>query len=203
MAKKAMTKPRTQEERSQQTREAILEAAGQCVRELGYAKVRLADIARAAQLTTGALQHHFADKDELMRSVAISAFEQIEHTVTSVGEQPGTLNQRITACVALMTSIYESSRVLAAFEIIYATREDPAYRESLQEALMHYDRLIDDAWVKLFKDTGLKPARLVAIRHFARTAIQGMVMQKQMNPRFNHKEVLDLLTAALAFQLGK
>lgn len=203
MAKKAMTKPRTQEERSHQTREAILEAAGQCVRKLGYAKVRLADIARAAQVTTGALQHHFADKDELMRSVAISAFEQIEHTVSSVLERPGTLSERIAACVVLMTNTYQTSRVLAAFEIIYATREDASYREPLQEALMQYDRLIDDAWVKLFKDTGLKPARLVAIRHFARTAIQGLIMQKQMNPRFNHKEVLELLTAALAVQLGK
>jgi AcrR family transcriptional regulator len=65
---------RTQSERSESTRGALIEAARGLFAERGYADVGTEEIVRAAGVTRGALYHHFAGKRELFEAV----YEQLE-----------------------------------------------------------------------------------------------------------------------------
>lgn len=65
---------RTQSERSQATRDALIAAARPLFAERGYAGVGTEEIVRAAGVTRGALYHHFDGKRELFEAV----YEQIE-----------------------------------------------------------------------------------------------------------------------------
>jgi AcrR family transcriptional regulator len=65
---------RTQAERSQSTREALVAAARPLFADRGYAGVGTEEIVRAAGVTRGALYHHFDGKRELFEAV----YEQIE-----------------------------------------------------------------------------------------------------------------------------
>ena len=49
----------------EQTRQAILDAAGECFGSTGYAATGIGAIVEASGLTKGALFHHFSDKREL------------------------------------------------------------------------------------------------------------------------------------------
>ncbi len=69
-----MNVKRTQTERSEATREALVEAARILFAERGYAGVGTEEIVRAAGVTRGALYHHFDDKRELFAAV----YERIE-----------------------------------------------------------------------------------------------------------------------------
>jgi AcrR family transcriptional regulator len=69
---------RTQAERSEATRSALLSAARELFAERGYAGVGTEEIVRAAGVTRGALYHQFTDKRELFAAV----FEQLEAEVT-------------------------------------------------------------------------------------------------------------------------
>ncbi len=64
-----MNVKRTQTERSEATREALVEAARALFAERGYAGVGTEEIVRAAGVTRGALYHHFDDKRELFAAV--------------------------------------------------------------------------------------------------------------------------------------
>lgn len=68
------TPKRTQAERTERTRAALLEAARGLFAERGYAAVGTEEIVRAAGVTRGALYHHFAGKRDLLAAV----YEQIE-----------------------------------------------------------------------------------------------------------------------------
>jgi len=69
--------PRTQAERSQATRGALVATARRLFAERGYAGVGTEELVRAAGVTRGALYHHFEGKAALFRAV----FEQVESEV--------------------------------------------------------------------------------------------------------------------------
>jgi AcrR family transcriptional regulator len=62
-------KRRTQPERSAETRRALIAAARDLFGERGYAGVGTEEIVHTADLTRGALYHHFHDKSELFAAV--------------------------------------------------------------------------------------------------------------------------------------
>jgi len=69
------------------TRAELLRVARGLFAERGYASVGTEEIVRAANVTRGALYHHFADKKDLFRAV----HEQVE------GELMEAIGQRIGA----------------------------------------------------------------------------------------------------------
>ena len=74
---------RTQAERRESTRAALIEAARRLFAERGYAAVGTEEIVRAAGVTRGALYHHFDGKRELLAAV----YEQMESEIaTRLGE---------------------------------------------------------------------------------------------------------------------
>src|ERR1700741_1365458 len=68
---------RTQAERSERTRELLLDATIACLVELGYARTTVHEICRRGGLSRGAQQHHFATKAELMTSALEPLFRRL------------------------------------------------------------------------------------------------------------------------------
>ncbi|MFD1824130.1 MULTISPECIES: TetR/AcrR family transcriptional regulator [Mumia] len=65
-----MSRPRSRREQySDETREALLTTAAGLFAERGFAKTALSEVASAAQVTRGAVYHHFKDKQDLYRAV--------------------------------------------------------------------------------------------------------------------------------------
>src|SRR5689334_199419 len=63
------TERRTQQERRARSREALLEAAARGLSRRGYGNLVLADVAREAGYTRGALYHQFKGKEDLALAV--------------------------------------------------------------------------------------------------------------------------------------
>lgn len=68
-----------QEERSERSRAAILEASLQLFSHRGYGATSIRDIAAAAQVSTGSVYHHFKDKEAIFQSLLDQFWAATEH----------------------------------------------------------------------------------------------------------------------------
>src|SRR3990167_8930260 len=58
--------PRTQQQRRDETRGALLDAAVESLIEMGFARTTTLEVQRRAEVSRGALLHHFPSKAELL-----------------------------------------------------------------------------------------------------------------------------------------
>src|SRR5690349_23905197 len=62
----AVRAPRTQQQRRDETRGALLDAAVQSLNEVGFARTTTLEVQRRADVSRGALLNHFPSKAELL-----------------------------------------------------------------------------------------------------------------------------------------
>ena len=74
---------RSQAERSEATRAALIDAARPLFAERGYAAVGTEEIVRAAGVTRGALYHHFDGKRELFEAVYVQIEVELAERIAS------------------------------------------------------------------------------------------------------------------------
>jgi AcrR family transcriptional regulator len=74
---KCVTRTLTREEAKLITRRRLLEAAARLVREHGYGGLSISAVAREAGIAQPTFYVHFADKDELVRTLAVEKVEAI------------------------------------------------------------------------------------------------------------------------------
>ncbi|MFL6142875.1 MAG: TetR/AcrR family transcriptional regulator [Labedaea sp.] len=142
-----MKRHRTQAERSEHTRELLLDATIECLVELGYARTTVHEICLRAGLSRGAQQHHFTTKAELMASALEHLFarlsQQVLHAITDL--PPG--QDRITAGIDLLWQSYSGTLSTAALELWVAARTDP----ELRRILLPVDRGLGHATLEFYR----------------------------------------------------
>lgn len=122
---------RTQAERSERTRELLLDATISCLVELGYARTTVHEICRQAGLSRGAQQHHFTTKAELMTSALEHLFRRLgEEIMTATADLPPG-RERLDEGIDLLWQAYSGTLSTAAVELWVAARTDDELRRSL------------------------------------------------------------------------
>lgn len=92
---------RTNEERSRTTRHDLVAAACRLFAEEGYAGASLAQIAAEAGTTTGAVYHHWENKQELFHAVVEQVHADLHRVLRSRSGGPGTPSDRLKASGSL------------------------------------------------------------------------------------------------------
>jgi AcrR family transcriptional regulator len=192
-----MNVKRTQAERSESTRGALISAARHLFAERGYAGVGTEEIVRTAGVTRGALYHHFKDKRELFEA----AYERIETE----------LAERIAAGAlgANASSPMEAMRAGAEMFLIASTEP-----ETQRIVLLGWDRWREiatehglgliEATLQAAVDVGaIAPQPVKPLAHVLMGALDeaAMLVARAEDPEAMRAEVggtLDLLLAALS-----
>jgi len=88
---------------SDATRQAIIHAATRLFGQHGYAATPLSAVTEAAAVTTGAVYHHFGDKQGLFRAVAEGVEAEILQRITTAGAgQPTLWDIFVTGTLAML-----------------------------------------------------------------------------------------------------
>ncbi|MGE5553498.1 MAG: TetR/AcrR family transcriptional regulator [Betaproteobacteria bacterium] len=116
--------------RGSETSERIVCAARKLFAKKGYEGATMAEIAREAEITEGAIYRHFTDKKELfMACVAPVVEEAFSRSLAEVGEAAG-IRGMMRAIVEVRLDLLE--RHLESFDILFS---EVLHRQELQDLL--------------------------------------------------------------------
>lgn len=130
-----------QQDRSRATRRRLLEAAVECLAELGWNGSTVAVVAERAGVTRGAAQHHFPTREDLFTAAVEYVTEQRLAAVradTEVLPPPG--EGRTEAVVELIVRLYTGPLFRAALHLWVAAATEQALRERIVALENHLGR---------------------------------------------------------------
>jgi AcrR family transcriptional regulator len=116
---------RTQSERREATRLALLDATTDCLVEVGYARTTTRRVAARASVTPGALQHHFTSKAELLRATVSHIRTRWAGEILSYRPDAESLRGRHEQLLDRMWSLYRGPLFKAMLELSVGVRTDP------------------------------------------------------------------------------
>ena len=170
------TSRRSQAERSAATREALLNAALECLVEDGYANTTTARVAERAGLSRGAHLHHFQTRDTLLAAAADHLTRRRgEHLIRAVEALPASGPDRVAQGLDLIFDSYNNPLYQATLDLWTNARTDEELRAHLVPIERQLDRQTMELSRRLFPDVAERPdfERLVEL---ALAAIRGLVV---------------------------
>ena len=125
MATQSSTSSRAEKARA--TREHLIATAIDVVRQRTYGAATMFEVAKAAGVTPGALQHHFGSRAMLMLAILQSILESTEEDGIPWPDATMPLPERATAYLdALWTRLYEPPRFLTAWSVYFGAADESA-----------------------------------------------------------------------------
>lgn len=121
---------RTQAERREATRTALIDAAITCIHERGYHSTSTQLVAKLAGVTRGAVTHHFPTKTELMEAVVREVYARDLERYRAMFIAAG--REGFFDLPEMGWQVVGTPSGVAVTEILLATRSDPELAEHLR-----------------------------------------------------------------------
>ncbi len=133
--------PRTQQQRREETRRALLDAAVESLIEVGFARTTTLEVQRRAEVSRGALLHHFPSKAQLLVAAVDHLAEMRAREMKSLASQlppddpaAGDHDPRTDVVLGLLWQCFSGNFFQVSMELRTAARTDPELRNVLTAA---------------------------------------------------------------------
>lgn len=186
------------QERSEATRNRLLEAAVQCLVEFGYAGTTTARVVEKAGFTRGAVLYHFPTKLDLILATAVHIQKEqnrFEKGRRSTTEDPV---ERFLETLDVVWASRTRPHALAHIEIMIGSRSDP-------ELAAHYPRLrkqmetqLRDRFWQLAQAAGIRDRGAVEdLWVFTVATLRGLAVERLFDPdKARQERAFELMKAA-------
>ncbi|WP_181153396.1 TetR/AcrR family transcriptional regulator [Ochrobactrum vermis] len=159
----------------------MLEGMMSALMELGYARTTTGEITRRAGLTSGALQHHFASKEELVLAVVEYQFEEVRIQLEAFAHDRK-VEHTWKSFIELLGSIYAGRRYMAIWEIVMGTRADANLHTLVMQHRIQSQATLERLWSAIFMDSIPDKTKRVDLMHFTLSTLRGYVFYNAIAP---------------------
>ncbi len=188
-----------QKRKSAQTRIAVLDAAVKCLAEFGYARMTTQLIAHTANISRGAMLHHYATKQELIESVIDYTFykrmERLSREIRKLSDHERVVEQAGIEIfwTGLLTPEYE-----AYLELSIAARTDDELRAIFEPKAKKFDKIWCEEIASIFPEWRNKRAKLQLAVDFCIAAMEGLLLNRSVwEPRERRIAIRRLVSLAI------
>ena len=192
-AAQATTRRKPKGDKRERTRAALLEAARAVIREKGYERTTLEEVAQRAGVTTGAIYGNFKNRDELFISLGQAYWAPIKPRIApgaTFAEAMRALAEATLAAIPERTPVAVGRLTGLAYSLTHpelGARVNAITADSYE---------IGAEWLRGFgADLPMPAEHLVRVIH---ALIEGLVLQRILTPDLCPDEVFFAAFAALA-----
>jgi AcrR family transcriptional regulator len=169
---------RKQVDRRTETRALLISAATDLLRTAGFSGTSTALIAKRARLTTGALHHHFATKEDLMLNVLDRSSERVLQRLEQQDHVTASGRIDVKSLVAHLWEVYGDPDYWAVWEIIIGTRADEAFHRRIIDHRVETMQSVLHPWVKRHVLADTAEPEMLALFEFMLVAIRGLSLER-------------------------
>lgn len=167
------------QERSEATRNRLLEAAVHCLVEFGYAGTTTARVVEKAGFTRGAVLYHFPAKLDLI--LATAAYIHAEQNRFEKGRRSATGDpvERLLETVEVVWASRTRPHAMAQLEIMIGSRSDPELAAHYPRMRRQMDDQLRDRFWKLAQEAGISDrAALEDVWVFSVATLRGLAIER-------------------------
>ncbi len=170
-----------QQRKSVQTRIAVLEAAVDCLEKYGYANTTTQVIAATAEISRGAMLHHYATKQELISAVIDYTFyKRMENFLARIKALSEVERIEEHAGIELYWQSLLTREYAAYLELTMASRTDAELREIFLPKARRYDRVEREAVLGVFPEWQANVERYELAMDYCIAAMEGLLLNRDI-----------------------
>ena len=132
------------EQRSEETRSRILQAAAICFAKSGYDGTSVAQICQDAGVSKGALYHHFSSKRAIFLELLNQWLAAMDYQIADLDEEPTGIPDRLLSMSAIIGTVLQvqNDQLLMYLEFVNKAVRDPQVWEKTTEPFQRYQQQI-------------------------------------------------------------
>jgi AcrR family transcriptional regulator len=170
-----------QQRKSAQTRVAILEAAIDCLEMYGHSRLTTQLIAKRAEISRGAMLHHYATKQELVASlIDYLMYKRMQQFIARIRSLSEEARVQQHAGIELYWESLLSREFTAYLELSLAARTDPELREIFIPRARQYDRVERDEILRAFPEWSARPAAYKLAMDYCIATMEGLLLNRDI-----------------------
>ncbi len=155
------------------TAKRVLDAASECILQLGYYQASSNEIARRAGVTWGVIQHQFGTREGLLLAVLNDRWATMEAHLASADVTGQTLQERLTRVFDVLAAHYGTPEHLVQLQIILDLSHNPKTSAQARRAVAAHGAELTRAWQPLFEGALGEAARETDLVRYAFLTLRG------------------------------
>jgi AcrR family transcriptional regulator len=172
---------RTQEERSASTQKKLLDAALECLVELGYAGTTTTVVAERAGVSRGAQLHHFPSRAALVAAAVEHLYARLTAAYQVGFARLPNGPERLRAAIDLLWTMFTERHYAAVLDLLSAARTDPDLRAHLQPIAERHQANVYRLAEAYFPEAARNGAAFDAALTLVLDAMQGMASTRTVH----------------------
>jgi len=166
--------PASRADKARATREHLIATAIDVVRQRTYGAATMFEVAKAAGVTPGALQHHFGSRASLMLAVLKAILTAHDGTAAEWPDASLGLQQRATGLVeCLWARAYEPPRFLAAWSVYFGAADQAHMQSQVAGMRREISQTLHLRFTQIFPESQGRPD-LLAFVELVLSALRGI-----------------------------
>ena len=177
-----------QAKKSEETRKKIIDSAIDLLETKGYSKTNLADIAKGANMTIGALQHHFPSKNALLEVLVTEVLSPLDSSSFSSVWQKSFqgLPERTDHFVdEVWNQIYGNKRYIATWSLVLGCRAEKKLFDLIQKHRSQNDPIFNNNFLNYFPEIKNKVQNPEYFASYIYSTLRGMAILEIFSPEKN------------------